>query len=110
MRRRRHVPHGVAEPAQVSVSGRGSNSRPCQICRIGAFPAFCFVIAERRRAPLAAASHEQRRGTLQSTGLASDSPLLDGNRRPPVGGGGGRWREAIRSVNPPFASNLQADI
>jgi hypothetical protein len=35
---------------------------------------------------------------------------MDGEQAAAVGGGGGRWREATRSENTPFASNLQADI
>jgi hypothetical protein len=89
----------------------GLQLRPRQICRIGASPAFCFLLAERRRrTPLAAAAgHESAAAPPRALG----SPwvaLMDGNSGPSVGGQtAARWPEAIRSVEPAILLKLEGE-
>jgi hypothetical protein len=61
------------------------------------------LLWRRRLAMSGGVAHQE---LLGSPGLA----LMDGNSDRPGRANGGRWGEATRSVNPPFASNLVADI
>jgi hypothetical protein len=64
----------------------------------------------RRRSPLAAASHERRRGTLYKHSACPGWLSWMGTAAAVRRTDGGHWGEATRSVNRPFASNLEADI